>query len=228
MYGHVCETGGTREVLPPRSLKHFTFKVCLNLKIDLRSGISLTLSANSSALHPRSQLLSTLIWLLVLSMPPSIALALHFSLHSHTSHLPSPLFLLLLLLGSPSEIQEFSLSFSSFPPFGGCLITNFSISPSLSFEQWAKNPHASQIGCRVAPFWIHWACLTTAECPCLGLYAREMPGFLSPLLLLLLPFTYSSAAPNHFAKRLIGMQWEESPPPSCPPDQLGLCICPQL
>ena len=72
--------------------------------------------------------------------------------------------------------------------------------PSLSFEQWAKNPHASQIGCRVAPFWIHWACLTTAECPCLGLYAREMPGFLSPLLLLLLPFTYSSAAPNHFRK----------------------------
>jgi len=47
---------------------------------------------------------------------------------------------------------------------------------------------------------------------------REMPGFLSPLLLLLLPFTYSSAALNHFAKRLIGMQWEESPLPSCPPD----------
>ena len=38
MYSHVCETGGTREVLPPRSLKRFTFKVCLNLKIDLRSG----------------------------------------------------------------------------------------------------------------------------------------------------------------------------------------------
>jgi len=38
MYGHVCETGGTREVLPPRSLKRFTFKVCLNLKIDLKSG----------------------------------------------------------------------------------------------------------------------------------------------------------------------------------------------
>jgi len=38
MYGHVCETGGTREVLPPRSSKRFTFKVCLNLKIDLRSG----------------------------------------------------------------------------------------------------------------------------------------------------------------------------------------------
>ena len=95
-------------------------------------------------------------------------------------------------------------------------------------SKWAKNRHASQIGCRVAPFWIHWACLTTAECPCLGLYAREMPGFLSPLLLLLLPFTYSLAAQNHFAKRLICIQWEESPPPSCPPDQLGLCICPQL
>jgi len=26
MYGHVCETGGTREVLPPRPLKRFTFK----------------------------------------------------------------------------------------------------------------------------------------------------------------------------------------------------------
>ena len=34
----------------------------------------------------------------------------HFSLHSPTSHLPSPFLLLLLLLGSPSEIQEFSLS----------------------------------------------------------------------------------------------------------------------
>jgi len=32
------------------------------------------------------------------------------SLHSPTSHLPSPPLLLLLLLGSPSEIQEFSLS----------------------------------------------------------------------------------------------------------------------
>jgi len=32
------------------------------------------------------------------------------SLHSPTSHLPSPLLLLLLLLESPSEIQEFSLS----------------------------------------------------------------------------------------------------------------------
>ena len=100
--------------------------------------------------------------------------------------------------------------------------------PSLSFDQWANKPHASQIGCRVAPFRNHWACLTTAECPCLGLHAREMPGFLSPLLLLLLPFTCSSAAPNHFAKRLISMQWEESPLPSCPPDQLGLCVCPQL
>ena len=34
----------------------------------------------------------------------------HFSLHSPPSPLPSPLLLLLLLLGSPSEIQEFSLS----------------------------------------------------------------------------------------------------------------------
>jgi len=39
-----------------------------------------------------------------------VSLALHFSLHSPTSHLPLPLLLLLLLLGSPSEIQEFSLS----------------------------------------------------------------------------------------------------------------------
>ena len=89
----------------------------------------------------------------------------------------------------------------------------------MSFNQWAKTPHASQIGCRVAPSRNHWACLTTAKCPCLGLYAREVSGFLSPLLLLLLPFTYSSAAPNHFAKRLIGMQWKQSPPPSCSPDQ---------
>ena len=47
MYGHVCETGGTREVLPPRSLKRFTFKVCLNLKIDLRSGQTSTTATRS-------------------------------------------------------------------------------------------------------------------------------------------------------------------------------------
>jgi len=64
----------------------------------------------SLALHPGSQLLPTLVWLLVPSTSTSIALALHFSLHSPTSHLPPPLLLLLLLLGSPSEIQEFSLS----------------------------------------------------------------------------------------------------------------------
>jgi len=57
------------------------------------SAISLTLSAKSPALHPRSQLLSTRIWLLIPSMPPSIALAHPFSLYSHltlfTSHLLS-------------------------------------------------------------------------------------------------------------------------------------------
>jgi len=78
-----------------------------------------------------------------------------------------------------------------------------------------KKTHASQIGCRVAPFRIYWACLTTVECPCLGLYVREMPGFLSPLLLLLLSFTYSSAALNQFAKCLICMRWE---------DHLGFCL----
>ena len=61
-------------------------------------------------ISPGSQLLPTLIWLLVPSTTTSIALALHFSLHSLTSHLPPPLLLLLLLLGSPCEIQEFSLS----------------------------------------------------------------------------------------------------------------------
>ena len=60
--------------------------------------------------YPGLQLLPTLIWLLVPSTSTSIALVLHFSLHSPTSHLPPPLLLLLLLLGSPSEIQEFSLS----------------------------------------------------------------------------------------------------------------------
>ena len=40
--------------------------------------------------------------------------------------------------------------------------------PSLSFDQWAKKSHASQIECRSAPFSNHWACLTMAECPCLG------------------------------------------------------------
>jgi len=47
MYGHVCETGSTREVLPPRSLKRFTIKVCLNLKIDLRSGQKYTTATRS-------------------------------------------------------------------------------------------------------------------------------------------------------------------------------------
>jgi len=55
------------------------------------TAISMTLSAKSSALHPGSQLLSTLIWLLVPSTSTSISLALHFSFHSPTSHLPSPL-----------------------------------------------------------------------------------------------------------------------------------------
>jgi len=66
------------------------------------------------------------------------------------------------------------------------------------FRSVGKNPHPSKIGSRVAPFRNHGACLTTAECPGFGLHAREMPGFLSPLLLLLLRFTYSSAAPKHF------------------------------
>ena len=40
----------------------------------------------------------------------------------HLSPLPSNVILLLLLLGSPSEIQEFSLSESTFSPVGGCLV----------------------------------------------------------------------------------------------------------
>jgi len=72
--------------------------------------ISMTLSAKSSALHPGSQLLSTLISLLAPSTPTSTSLALTFSLPLPLSVLPSPLFLLLLLLGSHSEIPEFSLS----------------------------------------------------------------------------------------------------------------------
>jgi len=84
--------------------------------------------AKFSALHPGSQLLSTLISLLALSTSTTTSLALHLSLHSPPSPLPSPLLLLLLLLGNPSEIQEFSLSlWSSFSPIGGCLIINFSM-----------------------------------------------------------------------------------------------------
>ena len=71
---------------------------------------SMTISAKSSPLHPGSQLLSTLISLLAPSASPTASHALHYFLHSCPSHLPSPLLLLLLLLGSPSEIQEFSLS----------------------------------------------------------------------------------------------------------------------
>jgi len=66
--------------------------------------------AKSSAFHPGSQLLSTLILLLAPSTSTTTSLVLYFSLHSPPSPLPSPFLLLLLLLGSPSEIQEFSLS----------------------------------------------------------------------------------------------------------------------
>ena len=75
---------------------------------------SMTLSVKSSALHPGSQLLATLISLLAPSTSTSTSPALHVSLHSSPSSLPSPLLLFLLLLGSPSEIQEFSRSNSSF------------------------------------------------------------------------------------------------------------------
>jgi len=64
----------------------------------------------STAQKARSRLISTLI-----SLAPSTltspSIALHFSLQSPFCPLPSPfLFLLLLLLGSPREIQKFSLS----------------------------------------------------------------------------------------------------------------------
>ena len=39
MYGHVCETTGTPEVLPSRPLKGIMFKDCLNLKIDFASAL---------------------------------------------------------------------------------------------------------------------------------------------------------------------------------------------
>ena len=86
----------------------------------------MTLSAKSSALHPGSQLLSTLISLLAPSTSTTTSLALHFSLHSPPFPLTSPLLLLLLLLGSPSEILEFSRLY--FSPIGGCVIINFSFS----------------------------------------------------------------------------------------------------
>ena len=45
MYGQVCETGGTREVLPPRPLNVSRLRICLNLKIDfVRSGQTLGLN----------------------------------------------------------------------------------------------------------------------------------------------------------------------------------------
>ena len=154
--------------------------------------LSMTLSARSSALHPESQLLSTLISLLAPSTSTSTSLAPHFILHSPTSPLSSPVLLPLLLLGSPSEIQDFSLSQSFFSPIGGCLIINFSLSPSLSFDQSAKNPHASKIGSRVAPCRNYEPCLTTVECPGFGHHPHEMSEFLRPLLLLFLWFIYSA------------------------------------
>ena len=46
-----------------------------------------------------------------------------FPLPSFPLH--SPLLFHLLLLGSPPEIQDFSLSLSSFSPFNGCFVLNF-------------------------------------------------------------------------------------------------------
>jgi len=91
--------------------------------------ILMTLSSKSSALHSGSQLLSTLISLSAPSTPTSTLLALIFSLHLPLYPLPSPLLLLLLLLlGIPSEIQEFSLSSSSFSHIGGYLVIKISLS----------------------------------------------------------------------------------------------------
>jgi len=121
------------------------------------SVIWMTLSAKPSALHPGSQLLSTLISLVAQSTSTTTSLALHFSLHSPPSPPPSPLLLLLLLLGSPSEIQEFSLIYiymyiyiyiytsSSFSPNGGCLVINFSLSLFIIYQlnlrsDWSPDP----------------------------------------------------------------------------------------
>jgi len=43
MYGHVCETGGTREVLSPRPLKRFTFKDLFESPDRLREPLVQTL-----------------------------------------------------------------------------------------------------------------------------------------------------------------------------------------
>jgi len=55
-----------------------------------------------------------------------------------------PLLLLLLLLGSPFEIQEFLLSYSSFSPVGGCLIINFSISQH--HDLWIHSNASAAVG----------------------------------------------------------------------------------
>jgi len=65
----------------------------------------------SSAHHPGSQLLSTLISLLAPSTSQTASHALHYSLHSPPSHLPSPLLLLLLLLGSPAHLRSRSFHY---------------------------------------------------------------------------------------------------------------------
>jgi len=69
-----------------------------------------------------------LISLLALLTPTLNSLALTFSLQSPPSPFPSPHLLLLMLLVSPSEIQEFSLSQSSFSPIGGCLVIKIALS----------------------------------------------------------------------------------------------------
>ena len=71
--------------------------------------IWMTLSDKSSALHAWLCLLSILISLLSPSTPTSILIALTLCPPPPPYPLPSPLLLLLLLLGSPCEVQEFTI-----------------------------------------------------------------------------------------------------------------------
>jgi len=87
---HACQKYGQWNVTPPKTL----------MMPDTRPTVD---DCPEPALHPGSQLLSTLISLLAPLTSTTTSLALYFSLHSPPSPLSPPLLLVLLLLVSPSR-----------------------------------------------------------------------------------------------------------------------------
>ena len=93
---------------------------------------SMTLSAKSSALHPGSQLLSTLIWCLAPSTSTSTSLALHFSLPLPPSPLPPLCSFFCCCWGALLRSRSFHYHNHLFSTIGESLVINFSLSHCVS------------------------------------------------------------------------------------------------